>query len=195
VQIEPKQKKRCGCLGCLWIGLFLFVAVFIAPFTLELLKEKLKIHQLLTHAESIRVEHFHSWVDMMAIDGSGKEQIITSKTLPRAEFQKVADAFPIGPDIGFPGGMYKCAPNPHHRIIITDASGNVTTISVCFDCDHVEIKRADEKVGDLFRTPFIWMGSLRQLFADEGMAYSPEIYRSPSPAVESEKASSTAVPK
>ncbi len=182
--------KRRGCLGCTLVFLILLGVIFIAPFTFKLLRVKWEVHRLLANAKSVQIQHYRSWIDT-----GGKEQIIASRILAPTEYHKVAEAFPMGPDMGFPGGLWKCAPNPHHRIIITDASGNVTTISVCFECDHVELTQGGEKEGDLFYNPFIWRGSLRQFFADEGMAYSPGIYRNFDPATVSTNTPPTAAPK
>ncbi len=169
--------KRLGCSGCAWIFLLLFVALFIAPFTFELLKEKWEIHQLLVHAKSIRIEQYRSWIDTMAFGGTDKDEVIASKELAPEKFYKVGGAFPIAPDVGIPGIEVGCSFNPHHRIIITDAEGNVTTIRVCFECDHIGISHRDQKYDDIKGTPFVWMWSLRHFFAEEGMPDAPELYR------------------
>jgi len=165
-----KRKLKPGSVFK-WIFLLLFFGFFFGPSNFELWRQKWIISQALAHAKSVRLEHYRG-----AIESFGAEQIIAAKELAPEDFHRVADAFPIVPDIGCPLLVLGCIFNPHHRIIITDASGNVTTIKVCFECDHISITHGDEKLGNAEITPFIWMYTLRNFFASEGMPNSPDLY-------------------
>jgi hypothetical protein len=154
----------------IFIGLLLLIIIGLPTF--DLLREKWIISRALAHAKSVRLEHYRN-----AIDNFGNEQIISSSSLAPEDFHSVGDAFPIFLDLGFPLVTSGCLFNPHHRIIIADASGKVTTIQVCFECDHIGISHGDQHYGDIQGTPFIWMRTLRDFFAKEGMPNSPELYR------------------
>jgi hypothetical protein len=69
------SKRRWGK----WIALGVFVALFVAPFTYDLMAARWKIIALLWHARSVRVEHF---VVARSFDGKGslsqKEVILAS---------------------------------------------------------------------------------------------------------------------
>jgi len=186
--------KRKGCSGCGWFSLLFLLGVLVVPATLHLLWEKWKIHELVAHARSIRLEQFRSRLETMTINGEGKEEIIASKNLTPGEFFRVSGGFPLFVDVGFSGLASGCLFNPHHRILITDEAGNVTTIEVCFECDHVKIESATGKETDYFGTPLIWQWSLRRFFAAEGMADSPGHYRS-GPGFESTNAPPIAAPR
>jgi hypothetical protein len=152
---------------------------FLMPSMLTLFKEKWIISRAVASAKSIRLEHYR--IDYKADEKEQKlvvkEQILAAKDLAPEDFHRINDAFPVGLDIGFPFLELMCLFNPHHRIIMTDASGKVTTVQVCFECDHFSILHGDQKYGDVVRTPFIWMTSLRNFFAEEGMPNSPDLYR------------------
>jgi hypothetical protein len=166
-----KRRIKIGSIIKLAL-LLILLGVFFGPSTFYLLMDKWAINRAVAHAKSIRLEHYRN-----AIDNFGTEQIIASKDLAPEDFHRVSDAFPVGLDASFPGLVPMCIFNPHHRIIITDASGNMTAIRVCFECDHTEITHGDQPYGDTHVTPFIWMRTLRKFFADEGMPNSPELYR------------------
>ncbi len=155
-----------------WALMAFFLLVFFAPSTFDLLKEKWVISRAVANAKSIRLEHYRN-----RIDGFDSEQIIASKELSSEDFHKVAATFPVCLDAGLPGSELACIFNPHHRIIITDFSGNVTVIRVCFECDHFDVTHGNQEYGEITRTPFVWMATLRRFFADEGMPNSPELYR------------------
>ena len=161
-----------------WMFVGFFFLFFITPSTFDLLKEKWVISRALANAKSVRLEHYRNYIDT-----GGSEAIIAAKNLDPKDFHRVGAAFPFFLDVGFPGLELKCIFNPHHRIVITDASGNVTVIRVCFECDQLEIAKGDQKYGDIEGTPFIWMHTLRRFFAEEGMPNSPEFYRRSYPDV------------
>jgi hypothetical protein len=120
----------------------------------------------------VRLEHYRN-----AIENWGVDKVIASKDLPPSKFLGVWAAFPPFLDLGIPGADTACIFNPHHRIIITDVSGNVTTIEVCFECDHISILHGNERYGQTERTPLLWMWTLRRYFSQEGMPNSPGLYR------------------
>jgi hypothetical protein len=107
-----------------------------------------------------------------------KEKVLSTRALAPADFHKVGDAFPLGISFNIPGNMKKCIFEPHHRIIIADAAGNVTLVRVCFICDAVAL--GDDAHLDLFEyPPDAWKKTLRQFFTDEGMPESIDLYGSP----------------
>jgi len=167
-----KRKLRIRSI-ILWLIFLFLVGAFFVPSTFDLLHDKWTINRAVAHARSIRVEHYRSAFESETF----REEIIAARDLPPEDFHRVNDAFPVGLDVSFPGLVLMCSFNPHHRIIITDASGKVTTIKVCFECDHTEIDRAGQPDGDIHTTPFIWRRSLRNFFASEGMPNSPDLYR------------------
>ena len=150
-----------------------FLGAFIWPYTLRVLEVRREISREIPEAGSIRIEQYRSSFE----NGFMGEQIFAVKNLDPKDFHKVLDAFPAGLDVGFPLAETMCVFNPHHRIII-EQGGFVTTIHVCFECDHYDMTFDGAKFGEIKGTPIIWMRSLRRFFADEGMPDSPELYHS-----------------
>jgi hypothetical protein len=164
---KPSRWRRAFYrLGCILVGYFALTGFFIP--TAFLLKGKLDVAHAMDHAKSIRLEHFeHVWMQNTRV-----ERIIAAKNLAPEDFHRVSDAFSFGVDISvlIPIGFETaCMFNPHHRILIKDAKGNVTVILVCFECDHYQIGH-----GDIIITPFSWQHSLRRFFREEGMPEDPQ---------------------
>lgn len=144
-----KRKLTFGSI-IQWTWIACFVSLFIAPSTFYLLREKWTISYAVAHAKSIRLEHYRN-----VIDTHGREEIIATKDLAPKDFHLVSNAFPVFLDIGFPGDTWGCLFNPHHRIIITDAAGNITTIRVCFECDHIDTTHGNQPFGNIIDTPYL----------------------------------------
>jgi len=132
---------------------YLIVTGILVP-TWTVLKTHWAIANALHNAKSVKLIHYNHHPGFIS------EKIYDTKELAPEDFHKVADAFPSCPDISLlaPFGLITgCLFDPHHRIVITDASGNVTIIRVCFECDHYQI--GDDSPTQV--TPYIWQYTLR----------------------------------
>ncbi len=173
--MKPKRGRR---IRWRWVVSGVFLALFVLPPTCGLVVARAKIAYLISHAKSVRAEHYviARHFDEKSNRLSQEEIVLASKDLPSTDFNRVEDAFPVFFDLGVPGLEKMCLFNPHHRIVITDKSGKVTVIRVCFECDHLTIGDEDPYQGILNGMPFLWSFSLRRFFEQEGMPNSPETY-------------------
>ncbi len=131
--------------------------------------EKWQIDTAVRNAKSIEIVHFNPYCRAPF----QKEIIYGTKILKKEDFHKVSDAFPYCLDISCPLIMTMCSFDPHHRIVITDASGQQKVIQVCFICTHVQV---GEK-GGIIPMPFLWISPLHRFFKEEGLPYQPDRYQ------------------
>jgi len=165
--------KSGGRLGCFRFGslplLALALIVFVGIPTWKAVHGWWEIRSALANAKSVELVHFNPYADHFAFT---PRIVYGMKELKPEDFGKVLAAFPPLPDFGMPSDPYECVFDPHHKIVITDASGHETVIRVCFICDHVQI---GEK-GDIFCTPLLWRPLLHKFFDDEGLPFTPDRY-------------------
>jgi hypothetical protein len=147
--------RACGIIAFLLVAIA--AVVLVGYPTASLVLKRATVVDLIDHASSIELVHFHG-------DGKGSEIPYATKTLTPGEFRDVRKAFPLGLDTAMPGWVNFCGFDPHHKIIVTSPDGRTTVIRACFICDAWQIGD-----GPVLRTPLPWMTSLRGFFAREGM--------------------------
>lgn len=145
LKTEPTRKPNCWRIARTWLIILPVVLCFLLP-TMEILWARWKITSAVDSATAIRLEEY-----------SGKE-ILSSRILSPEEFSRVSEAVPFTCTVGIPGIIWFCF-DPHHRVIITDKSGQESVLKVCFSCEQFEFSRST-----LLTTPGGWRKSLRQLF-------------------------------
>jgi hypothetical protein len=145
-QPRPRWLRRLR-----WFGIFIVCWIAIVP-TLQALWLRHRVVSAIRSPQSIRLEEF------IGI------QLLTKVELTHGQYEAVASALPIRPDIGAPGMPPRLCWMPHHRVVMTNADGNEVSFEVCFKCDQVAFDK--ERIWD---TPYLWRASLRKLFTDHGV--------------------------
>jgi hypothetical protein len=166
--MKPKLSKFRNFFRFLcWGSLAVFIFTFVVVPTFNLLEQKWVIDHAIRHAQSIKLIHYNPYAHF------GRPEIIYgTKELDPKDFDKVLEAFPLAIDVGFPVDPTGCLFDPHHRIVITDASGQQTVIRVCFLCDHYQVGA----LGGVSVTPYVWRATLNHFFTEEGLPYQPDRY-------------------
>lgn len=159
VTTNPPKPRRWRRIQ-IWIGILCLV-VFVGIPTAQVLGARFQIASALRSASSVRLEEY------------SYPRTLTSRVLTPAEYRQVTDAMPITLKVGIPGVIYRCF-DPHHRVVITDASQREMTLDVCFTCQGFCLTG-----NDVLITPSAWRQRLRQLFLRHDIPirkdYPPEL--------------------